>query len=1140
MSRSLSNVPSDTGMIRMPGGLLPRILRRCEEKPDQVIVQDGALHVEGHAFLEHAHALHHAFSALGIVPGQRIGICLEPGIDLLVAIAGIWMAGCSFVPFDAKEAPLRLKAMLDDSKVTLVLKQSGAMPWDMEGIAEIFMLGGQLLPVPEGKSPRASDLIKQKPEQGLSSNEAYVIFTSGSTGRPKGVSVSHASIASYVDAACAHYGVPDGGMIFPAHLAPTFDACLTSLLPPLISGNIVMPLRDPVSATRALADCLKRSRAPVLVKTTPRQAALLRDFLTPADVADLSGAIVIGGEALDYADLALFRSNARLTLFNEYGPTEASVGCVVYQIGPDDPWTGSVPIGRPLAGTRLFIEPEGELVIAGAGVANGYINASNDAFFNREGLACYRSGDRVSCDGQGVFHFHGRMDDQVKVNGFRIELGEVEEALRQASPQTSSAALLLDNQLIGVVAGLNAQEREAVFSRLQQSLPAFMQPARLIGVAQIPLSAHGKTDRKRLADMVMALAEPQRVEQADSLAATLAGIWSALLGVERVEADADFFADGGHSITALKLAGRLSSAIGQDVPVGLLFDNPGFSDFLLALRGFLKPPDAGAPADARLLAPCQMDILAAEIARPVCGQFTVVSAVRLSGRFTFDDLHAALVQTISRHDVFSWLFKLDASGDVLATGGNAQNQADVFETYDLRGMQSQDATRLALERLAHWRNQDIALLEGAVPRLLTIQLPALEADSHNAICALIMHHALLDEHACSLFWTEVFDRVRGETVSNKPDRHYADWAADKRSDAAREKAKNLVEPLFARLCALPAWSLSKNAKHHAVPDAQNDLAFDLPAVLVEGIRQKAGAMRVPASAFYGVAAARAFGRLAGTAHFALFMPITLRRTEADFSTIGCFTTSMPVIVENSEQRKEPEEALRRWQKAVAFAIEHAGVDHMALAARLRESVPDWLLRPRFGLAIEQDFIRHAHDMNMHGFTVHAGPAKQDVTIFVKFGQAGQAGQVRIVWRAGALDRGWADHLRACFLEDVRALCNDKALIEPVVFQSEDILDERAILLDPAVVSLPDNLPVSPEDSKAAQAMASLLAEALRVRVQGHDNLFSLKVSSLDLLKIIAAVDRRYGIRLRTTDLFDFPTPAELAMLVSLRSMQLDR
>lgn len=468
---------------------------------------------------------------LGVGVGTRVAVSLPVGADLVTTIAAIWSVRASFVPLDSHEADARRHRILLSSGAALLLAKE---PVTVEGT------GCALAVIDRG---RAAATRSANPGIAVhDGSEAYVMFTSGSTGIPKGIAVSHRSISSYVDAALARYHVPETGMTVLSQLPPTFDASLTTLLIPLVTRNVLRPVTQSASGSASLAEGLRDVAGPVFVKTTPGQLRLVAGMLNDAELRRLRGSLILGGEPLDFADLDRFRHLADLEIYNEYGPTEATVGCSSYHVAAQDPDQGPVPIGVPFPDTSFILVPAhrdgedvGELTVTGPGVAAGYIDdPANSKFGGNWPSRSYRTGDRVRRDPAGTYHFLGRTDDQVKVNGFRVELGEVDTALRTACGGPA-ATVHTGSTLIGFLQRHPELNIPVAEERIAQLLPAHMRPAALHVVTELPLTSHGKIDRKRLVEVHSDSKVPR-----DELTEHFAALWRRLLRTESVADDTDF------------------------------------------------------------------------------------------------------------------------------------------------------------------------------------------------------------------------------------------------------------------------------------------------------------------------------------------------------------------------------------------------------------------------------------------------------------------------------------------------------------------------------------------------------------------------------------------------------------------------
>ena len=434
---------------------------------------------------------------------------------------------------------------------------------------------------------------------GTPSNLAYVMYTSGSTGKPKGAMILHSGLVNYLWWAIRTYGVQAGGSV-PVHSSISFDLTVTSLYPALLAGGHVELLPEDIGAQNLLA-ALRNTKDRNLVKITPAHLEALGLQLSPNEVAGMTRVFVIGGENLLAESLRLWRESSPTTrLINEYGPTETVVGCCVYEVQPEDPQSGSIPIGRPIANTQLYILDEnlqplppgvmGELFIGGAGVARGYLNRPeltqerflHDPFSSQGGARMYKTGDLARYREDGIIEYLGRVDNQVKVRGYRIELGEIESSLA-SHPAVQSCAVLAredtpgDKQLVGYVVsrGTGPARVDEIQSFLKDRLPEYMVPAKFVFLDAFPLTNNGKVDRKALPAPVEEARSDNNLEAPRTpTEKSLAAIWKEVFKVESVGINQDFFDLGGHSLLAIKVMARIRDKFGLDLPVLVLFESP--------------------------------------------------------------------------------------------------------------------------------------------------------------------------------------------------------------------------------------------------------------------------------------------------------------------------------------------------------------------------------------------------------------------------------------------------------------------------------------------------------------------------------------------------------------------------------------
>ncbi|MFF2145470.1 amino acid adenylation domain-containing protein [Kitasatospora sp. NPDC058190] len=522
----------------------------------------------------------------GVGPGALVAVMLDRSTDIVTALLAVLKTGAGYVPIAVDDPAARIAHVLADSAAPIVVASGEAARTALAGTdtgACVVHLGSPdteaLLDArdPAGSGYSAFSPCAAPPPE--DDGTAYVIYTSGSTGTPKGVVIDHGALNVYLDHARTHYPATAGRTLL--HSSVSFDLAVTSIFPPLIAGGSVEVV-DLVSLAEGAA-LPPGFRKPSFLKVTPSHLALLRRL---PDECSPSEQLVIGGEALLGAALEAWReAHPGVGVVNEYGPTEATVGCCVYVVEPgrrSEP--GAVPIGRAVAGTRLYVLDDarrpvpdgvtGELFIGGAQLARGYLNRpalTAERFvedpFGGPGARMYRTGDLVRTRPDGELEYLGRIDDQVKVNGYRVELGEIEAAL-VGSPLVEAAAVAPNpddaghTRLTAYVVGRAGAAVDAVELRrlLAETLPPYMVPAVFVPLAELPLTANGKLDRAALpapeaAGPDRSAAGPTTPEQE-----LLCRVIGETVGAEEVGIDDDFLALGGTSIAAARVVTRARKA----------------------------------------------------------------------------------------------------------------------------------------------------------------------------------------------------------------------------------------------------------------------------------------------------------------------------------------------------------------------------------------------------------------------------------------------------------------------------------------------------------------------------------------------------------------------------------------------------
>ncbi|WP_447009850.1 non-ribosomal peptide synthase/polyketide synthase [Saccharothrix hoggarensis] len=554
--RHALDVGNDTAHA-VPDATLPALFRaQVDRTPDATALVDGGVALTYAQLDARATRLARRLVERGVGPDRYVAISLPRSAELVVAVLAVLKAGGAYVPIEPDHPADRVAFVLDDARPVLVLDDLARVREDSAAADEVADLTDR---------DRTRPLTTRDP--------AYVIYTSGSTGRPKGVVVEHRSVVNYLSWAGEVYPGLRGAAVL--HSPVSFDLTVTTLLGPLLVGGRVL--------VHELAEDAKPAERATFLKATPSHLPLLG--AVPAELSP-SGDLVVGGEQLlgEVVD-EWRRANPTATVVNEYGPTEATVGCMEHRVEPGDPLApGPVPIGHPAWNTRLYVVDDllnpvpvgvpGELCIAGDGLARGYLDrpgltASRFVAcpFGEPGGRMYRSGDLVRRRADGTVEYLGRIDDQVKIRGHRIEPGEVEAALL-AHPGVAEAAVVardtgqgharLVAYLVHTGAGADAAELREFLGR---GLPAYMVPSAFVTLPALPVTPNGKLDRAALpAPETPAEDEGRHVAPRTPVEAALAEVWAAVLGADRIGVRDNFFELGGDSILVIQVVSRARRA----------------------------------------------------------------------------------------------------------------------------------------------------------------------------------------------------------------------------------------------------------------------------------------------------------------------------------------------------------------------------------------------------------------------------------------------------------------------------------------------------------------------------------------------------------------------------------------------------
>jgi amino acid adenylation domain-containing protein/non-ribosomal peptide synthase protein (TIGR01720 family) len=725
---------------------------QAQDRPNESAVVFKAERLTYRDLNSRANQLAHHLIKLGVGPDVTVGLCLERSTDLIVALLGIMKAGGAYVPLDPGLLKSRLKMILEEAGVRVLVTRSTLAKLLGEYVESVVSLDEEAQVLAEENS-------SNPPRRALEENLAYVIFTSGSTGRPKGVAVEHRQLANYVNAVWEKLELPEGGSFA---MVSTISADLgnTALFPALCKkGTLHLIAEERSTNAEALADYFSSNQIDCLKIVPTHLSALLAAGNAAAILPRRR--LILGGDASSWSLVERIHSLSKdCEILNHYGPTETTVGALTHKIQSEHlQWlSDTVPLGRPLGNVQTYILDEelrpvpigapGEVHIGGAGLARGYINrpdATAEKFipnpFSASGGRLYKTGDRARYLGDGQIEFLGRNDNQVKVHGYRIELGEIEIALRGHEDVTDSIVIAREDirGLRQLVAYLVPREGKKLTSGelrafLNEKLPEYMVPTSFVFLERIPLTLNGKVDRNALPAPDHLQGDGDRVFTAPrtDVEKTLVEIWSNVLGLERVGVHDNFFDLGGDSILSIQIVARASQA-GLRLMPRQLFQHQTVAD-LAAVVGSVGPAEQGLVTGRVPLTPVQARFF--ELDQPELHHYNQAMLLEVKGRADAAIFEQAIELLLVQHDALRFRYQKNHDGWEQTVA--APERVAPFERIDLSAMAEAEQTTRMSEHAATLQ-ASLNLQHGPLMRVVLF-----DRGQQSSYLLVVIHHLVVD------------------------------------------------------------------------------------------------------------------------------------------------------------------------------------------------------------------------------------------------------------------------------------------------------------------------------------------------------------------------------------------------------------
>ncbi|WP_428960346.1 amino acid adenylation domain-containing protein [Xanthomonas oryzae] len=926
--------------MQIPATTLPAMFEaQVQRTPDEVAVAFGDLRLTYAQLNARSNQLAHHLITLGVGPEQRVALCMERCLELVVALFAVLKAGGAYVPLDPRYPSERLAYMLSDSTPRALIVHSATRDLLEDPNAILIDVD------------RPEWLHRPTDNQAVAalapSDLAYVIYTSGSSGRPKGVMVPHDALSNYLHWAIDHYH-PRQGAVVSSSLS--FDATVTSLYLPLLCGGTteLLPERDEIEAL------LKRVCADeplCLVKITPAHLDVLVQQLAACGGTPSVSLFVVGGEALHASTVKRLRQLApHARVVNEYGPTETVVGCVAYEIPLDwDAGTlATIPIGRPIDNMRIHlldanrqtvpVGVAGELCIAGSQVTRGYLHRAElteqrfvvDPFGSGPEQRMYCSGDLARWMPDGTLEYLGRNDDQIKLRGFRIEPAEVSSRILD-NPLVADAAVAVHTAASGekclvayYVSDAPEVTAEQLRQQLQQRLPEYMVPAVYIRMDRLPMTPNGKLDRHALpAPDAQAYAQQGYVSPEGPTEQLLAVLWSDVLKIEQVGRYDHFFELGGHSLLIVALLERMrqhgleanvksllaqptlmgmAAAVGASrdeeipeprIPEGCDRITPDLLPLVELSQRAIDNIVSTVPGGARNVqeiypaAPLQEGIAYHHLTASQGDPYLQYALFVFADRSRLDAFATALQCVVARHDILRTALvweQLDAPVQVV------WRQATV-PTIEIAVDPAQEDVLQLLRAHLDPARQQLDLRQAPLLRLCY----AYDAVGQRWVGGLLFHHLVGDAASLAALLEEIDSHLRGDGARLPPPFRYRTYTVHARRDQHAEEHALFFKEMLGDVCEP---TIAFGLQDLSIGDPQlHTAAAQIDVSIAQRLQVQARRLGVSVATLCHVAWAQVLSAASGQQDV-VFGTVMLGRTQGKQieRAIGMFINTLPIRV----------------------------------------------------------------------------------------------------------------------------------------------------------------------------------------------------------------------------------------------------
>ncbi|WP_459953437.1 amino acid adenylation domain-containing protein, partial [Mycobacterium avium] len=874
--------------------------------------------------------LAHLLAGHGATPGCFVALLFSRSAEAIVAMLAVLKTGAAYLPIDPALPATRIEFMLGDAAPVVAVSTAGLR-------ARLEAFGLPVVDVAATGAQPGGPLPPPAPD-----NIAYLLYTSGTTGVPKGVAVTHRNVAQLLES--LHASLPGTGVWSQCH-SYGFDVSVQEIWGALAGGGRLVVVPESVTSSPDELHALLIAENVTVLSQTPSALAALSP-------RNLHAALVIGGEPCPAA-LADRWAPGRV-MINAYGPTETTVDAVLST--PLAAGAGAPPLGSPVAGATLFVldgwlRPvpagvTGELYIAGAGVAAGYLGRAGLTAarfvacpFGGAGARMYRTGDLVRWDRDGRLHYVARADQQVKIRGHRIELGEIHSALAELDGVEQAAVIAREDRpgekrIVGYLTG--TADPAAIRARLAERLPAYMVPAAVLAIEALPLTPNGKLDAR-------ALPAPEYAGGAYRAPSTpteeiIAGIYTQVLGLHRVGVDDSFFDLGGDSLSAMRVIAAVNAGLDARLSVRVLFEAPTIAQ-LAARLGEGGHRFAAVVAAER---PAVVPLSFAQSRLWFIGQlhgpspvYNMVAALRLHGPVDIGALGAALHDVVTRHESLRTVFA--------ATDGTPAQVVLPPDRADI-GWQVIDASGWSPARVDD-AIRDTARHTFDLAAEIPLRAVLLRCGDEEHLLVAVVHHIAADGWSLTPLVRDLARAYASRSAGRVPDWvplpvQYVDYTLWQRAqfgdlDDPHSLIAGQLRYWESALAGMPErLELPTDRPYPVVADFRGaSVAVEWPAQLQQQISRLAGAHNATSFMVVQAALAVLLAKVSASSDVAVGFPIAGRRDPALDDVVGFFVNTLVLRVDVSGDPTVAELLARVRQRSLA-AYEHQDVPFEVLVERL--------------------------------------------------------------------------------------------------------------------------------------------------------------------------------------------------------------